>query len=260
MHRAVEAYDKRQRLLEGRIAQLTDQLQDARSAHEQYEKDRLAACNVWRQCVAPTPPSRVEVIGGTRLGWEALVLTHGASLLGSGARLLVLDFSERGVATLLERLAAEAGHRTRRLSLPTQAANLDLFTGLSPGELVECVVSAWHDIQDNNTADMTTDAFLLEQVARCIEFEGTVTVPRLYMALTALLRLELPGNEQAPQHLTDEEVLRLERLLRTAGTRAAARQSTAARHDGVLAGAAHRRPGRRCTRAASRAERRPEAA
>ncbi len=210
---AVEAYDKRCLRVEGRVRQLQDTLRLRREDYEREERERLAPWNIWRASCAPAAPRRIEVFGGTGVGWEAFVLTYGTSLLGSDARLLVLDFTERGVATLLERLAKEVGYRTRRLSLPEHAGGLDLFAGLSGSEIVECVVSAWHDMQDNNKADLTTDAFLLDQIARCIEVDGPVTVARLYAALNALLGLELPGGEESSGRLTDEELLRLERLL-----------------------------------------------
>lgn len=61
----------------------------------------------------PIAPSRdvkrVDIFGGTYAGWSPLLATFGASVIGSGESLLVIDLTGEGVAVGLANLCRHSG-------------------------------------------------------------------------------------------------------------------------------------------------------
>ncbi len=209
--RQVAEYDGLRRRIEYDLRSVESRLDKLRAEHASAEAEHLARYSKWLP-LSPDGRARLEVFGGTKVGWEAFVLTFGSSLLGSSARLFVLDLTERHVATHLARLAVDTGRDVRYVALPEQAGGLDLFAELSTRELVECLVAAWHDAESDVQArtDLARDAFVLEQISGCLDGDP-VTLPRLSAAVNALLRLETPARGSAVS-LTEQEQVRLERL------------------------------------------------
>ncbi len=209
--REVDAYDAKRAAVARDLERLHKDLELRQAQHERTETERVARSSLWYPVVAPGDGRRLEIFGGNKIGWEAFLLTFGASLLGSSRRLLVLDLTERHIATHLARLALETRRTVQYLALPEQAAAVDLFAGLSAREMVECVVNAWHDAESESQArkDATQDAFVLGRVCDCLD-EGAVTVPRLSAAVMTLLRMEDP-EEGTDELLTQREQVRLER-------------------------------------------------
>ncbi len=166
--------------------------------YDAEERRRLAQLPEWG-AVRPTMPSRrIDVYGGTVPGWQALTTTLGASLLGSGQNLFVLDFSEADVAALLFHAAREAGLPTRAHVLPEELERLDVFAGLEPMAIKETLVEALHaDRSDGDRTARSVDDRILTAV--CEVLAPNVTLERVHLALRVLLRDEpQPPDNGAP--------------------------------------------------------------
>lgn len=203
---------------ERRFVETSLQAGDARVAeirlqYEGRQRELVRRTTRWTPIPCPDGVRRVDVIGGTKVGWEAFAVTFGASVLGTGERLLVLDLSERLVATHLARLAMATGRSVRRFGLPTgPEQGIDLFAGVPSEQMIECIVAAWHDSESQHLGDQLKDGFVLERLVSCLEPSRQLTVSRLYAAVSAML---LPGNADGGggrSDLADDEVLRLQRL------------------------------------------------
>lgn len=183
-----------------------------RRAHEYdaQERRRLGQLPEWG-AVRPTSASRrIDVYGGTVAGWQALTTTLGASLLGSGQNLFVLDFSESDVAALLFHAAREAGVPTRAHVLPEELESVDVFAGLEPMAIKETLVEALHAdrAEVDRTARSVDDRIL---TAVCEVLSPNVTLERVHVALRVLLREEPPpADSGAP--LSGEEWKRISEL------------------------------------------------
>lgn len=74
--------------------------------HYLSEQQRVSATPMWYPLSPLACPPRVDVFGGSYGGWRAMLTVLGSSLLATGGRLLVLDFTENHVAEPLAVLAA----------------------------------------------------------------------------------------------------------------------------------------------------------
>ncbi len=156
--------------------------------HDKAEAKRLAALDVFYPLELEGQPSRVDVFGGTARGWASLLATMGCSALGSGQRLVVLDFSDQDVTEPLRALAEGRGLGVQHHSLPSQLPELPLFAGLDADQLGELVADAVHAANDSCAATdlRSVGADLVRQVAESLD--QPLDLPRLAAGLHVLQR------------------------------------------------------------------------
>jgi hypothetical protein len=159
---------------------------------ERHEADALSRSWTeprWSARRPPEPYTLGAVFGGTATGWHALVTTLGASLLGSGAHLTVVNLSERAVAPSLKVLARRCRYHVRIDTVAPAKCSFDLLSYIGPEQLVDFVVDVLrHD--DPAAAEAREDRALLRAVASALH--RRVTAERLAAALRVVLRESAP--------------------------------------------------------------------
>ncbi len=183
----------------------------ARQAHNRAEWDAVTTLPGTR---------RVDVYGGTPDGWEALITTFGASCLGSGNRLTVIDLSEYAVAGELCNLAIQQGVSVNVVSLPEELAEFDALANLSPEEIRDILIEVLEGDEKGGASYRSralSDRVLGEV---CDILRPRVTLDRILAALRAIL-----GQEPEPPTrgglLTPDEWLAVKDLFRDEARREA---------------------------------------
>jgi hypothetical protein len=170
-----------------------------RAAARRAMINRMAARPQWVP-IGRAAPDRLDVYGGSGRGWSLLLVTLGASLLGAGTRLTVLDLSRQEVAQPLCAVAERHG-RTVRVVRPTGAAAPNLLAGLDAREVAEALVDAAHAAAEASPETHSLDLRLLTEV--CQVLAPALSVARVCAGLRVLLGSE-PGSA-----LTEGEFERL---------------------------------------------------
>ncbi|GAB2615195.1 hypothetical protein Aab01nite_27470 [Paractinoplanes abujensis] len=172
-----------------------------RDDHEEQQRIAAGGRHEW-VAAAPSPGHRrVDIIGGTMFGWEAVVTVYGASLLATRGAMTLVDFTGDGVCAELMRLATATERSVRRLHLPADLAEFDLLAGLSPGELVDCLVEAMHGDGRGGRADRSEDWLLLTEI--CEVLGERPSLARLLAALRTLT------DRRSQDVLSSDEIERL---------------------------------------------------
>ncbi|WP_433194477.1 hypothetical protein ACQP1G_37865 [Nocardia sp. CA-107356] len=186
--------------------------------HDQREQERVASTLLWHPVQPEQRWGQVNLFGGTVDGWASLLATLGLSLLSDGSRLLVLDFTERGVASDLAALARTVGYAVRVDRVP--ADGVVAVDGLSPaeaGELVSQALAGVLGAQPDTVRTRAVDAELIEAVSGCLE--PPRTIERIAAGL-ALVRRTLDVDQQTC--LSAQEIRALNRATEIVGSSAAA--------------------------------------
>jgi hypothetical protein len=167
-------------------------------AHEQTELARLHDAVEWGSAEPPT--QRVDVFGGSLWGWQALLTTHGASILAAQPLLAVDLTGELACAELIE-LAEANGVPTAVYTLPADIGRCGLLTSLSAGQLADALAEAIHAGQtDGSRTDRAVDIRVLEQLAGALGDD--VSPVRLAAAAQAALGHAVPAGLLTPQEQT----------------------------------------------------------
>jgi len=204
-------WEKEWAKLEQEQEQRKEQWTQARDAHNVAEQQRVAALSQWGAVRPASQARRVDVYGGTNDGWQSLVTTLGASLLGSGQSLSILDFSETDVPALFWNTLPSAGIMTGHvIVLPRDQEQFDVLAGLDATGIKDILVEALHaDGQDTNRLVRSYDDRILGDI--CTILAPRITLERIDLALRVLLRhIEPPQNESDP--FTFDEWSRLTNL------------------------------------------------
>jgi hypothetical protein len=149
---------------------------DRRRQHEARERDRIEGLAEWRSQELPPTIRRLDVFGGTHWGWEGLITVFGASVIGVGAQLTVVDMSRSSVSEDLNRLARQHGHNTRTHRLPDDLPQLDPFAGMDAEQVVDTLVDL---VNSDNTG--TIDHHLLTEI--CAALGERITINRIFAAV-----------------------------------------------------------------------------
>lgn len=170
--------------------------------HDQQQQQIVDAMFEWSAATPSAGTRRVDIIGGTTYGWEAVLTVFGGSLLATRGHMTLVDFTGEAVCGELTQLAVATSRTVRQRRLPSQLAQLDLVGALEPNELVDCLVEAMYgDAQGASRAERSQDSMLLREICG-------VLAPNLSMArLLAALRVLTDRPVQAA--LTPEESDRL---------------------------------------------------
>lgn len=179
--RAVAQHGAQYALAEQTYREALEQWRGQESAYMTEQDARIAALPTRWAARFRTGPRRIDVYGDPE-GWRALTATVGASILGGGVDLLVLDVSCSDVTARLHSVAAAARVSTSITLLPEHAASFDPLADLTSTEVIDVLVEAFTASSEQRNRDER----LL--VARCLSdvvagLEGDVTVARLWKAL-----------------------------------------------------------------------------
>lgn len=175
--------------------------QQRRVGFEVAERQRVDAMLEWGSA-APAPGSRrIDVVGGTLWGWEALLTVFGASLLRTHGPMTLVDLSGEAVCRELLHLAASHDLPVDVQLLPTELADSDLLHGLSGRQVADVLVESMHaDTDAASRADRSMDDRILSTL--CAALGPEVSMGRLSAGLRVLMgepgdTPELSAAEQA---------------------------------------------------------------
>jgi len=151
---------------------------------------RLGRESEWGSAEPPT--RRTDVFGGSLRGWQALLTTHGASIMAAQP-LLVMDLSGQLASGQLTATARHAGVPAAEYVLPADLDRCGLLSRLSPAEFTWALTEAIHaGAPAGARSDRAVDARVLQQLAAALD--GRVTPARLAAAAqSALGHPVLPG-------------------------------------------------------------------
>jgi hypothetical protein len=168
------------------------------AAWQGAELSRLADADEWGSAVPPADTRRVDVFGGSLRGWQALLTTHGTSLLAAQP-LLVVDLTGELVCAELTDTAVAAGVPAATWLLPSELGPSGLLSGLSAAEFADAFAEAVYAGDPGGArAERAVDTRVLEQLHGALG--GEVTLPRLAAAARAAL-----GHEDRAGLLTAAE-------------------------------------------------------
>jgi hypothetical protein len=167
--------------------------------------------------IGPVTKERVDLYGGTAVGWRSTVLAMGSSLMSAGGRLTVLDLTQDSVAEPLHRLAEEHGAPIRASVVPDENRSLNLLAGLSCEEIGVVIAEGLRTAEPEQSESRGIDATLVQQVAECLTDEP-VTFARLHLAFQVLQRQLTPDQRD---ELSRAEFVRLTDLLSESARRSA---------------------------------------
>lgn len=161
-----------------------------RDAWVRAEQQRVDGLAEWGAARPPAGAGRIDVVGGSLWGWEALLTVFGTSTLATRGGLTVVDLSGELVCGELLDLAAGNGIAVELQRLPADLAGSDLLTGLDRGQLVNTLVESMHGgAQGADRATRTMDHRVLDEIVGALG--GTVSVGRIVAALR--VALDAPG-------------------------------------------------------------------
>jgi hypothetical protein len=157
-----------------------------KEAFESEDRQRVEQMLEWGAASPGPGTRRVDIVGGTLWGWEAVLTVFGASSLATRGSLTLVDLSGEAVSRELLRVAGENGVGVDMLLLPTELAESDLLVGLSTRELVDALVeSMYGDSETADRADRSMDNRILTGI--CQALGDDVSLGRLGAAMRVLM-------------------------------------------------------------------------
>jgi hypothetical protein len=178
-------------------------------AHANAETTRLDAISDWQPAYIEPGCRRIDVVGGTLWGWEALLTVLATSTLASRGPVTVLDLTGEGISGELARGAQAAGVTTDRLELPGQLAEADLLHGMEPEEVTESFIEALHGGEDApvDRAGRALDTRILAAICHRLA-PGGLSMARIAAGARILMGepadAETELSEQERAYLADE--------------------------------------------------------
>lgn len=156
-----------------------------RQRHDQQQQQFVDTMYEWSAATPAAGTRRVDIIGGTTYGWEAVLTVFGGSLLATRGHMTLVDFTGEALCGELMQLAVATSRTVQERRLPSQLAQLDLVGALEPDELVDCLVEAMYgDAQGASRAERSQDSMLLREV--CGVLAPDLSMARLLAALRVL--------------------------------------------------------------------------
>jgi len=162
--------------------------QQRAAGHQQAELARLGNVPEWAS--ASPPALRTDVFGGSLQGWQALLITHGTSIL-AGQPLLVMDLSGQLASSELTGAARAAAVPAAQYVLPADLDRSGLLSCLSPAQFADALTEAIHAGEPGEArVDRAVDVRVLEQLAAALN--GWITPARLAAAAQSALGHPIP--------------------------------------------------------------------
>ena len=208
-HRAYLQFKKQSPVHQSWAMNYAAHLQNYEELHQQWQRNRneyendfrrkIDASSEWGVLRPRRTTGRVDVYGGSPFEWEALIVTLGASILGTGSCLSIIDLSQSGVASALYHRTKQHGFSAWKLSLPEQQEDFNLLAALSPIEVTDMLVEALHsDDKEENKEGRSIDTRIIKGICQCLS--QPLTIQRIHAGLLVLLRqgrdLTLLKNEE----------------------------------------------------------------
>jgi hypothetical protein len=171
--------------------------QQRATAHEQAQLAELGQVDEWGS--AEPPGLRTDVFGGSWWGWQALLTTHGTSILAAQP-LLVMDLSGQLVSGELTAAAERyARGNAAHYVLPQDLDRCGLLTRLSGPQFADALAEAIHaGMPGGARTDRAVDVRILGQLIAALD--GDIAPARLAAATQAAL-----GHPVDPDLLTAQE-------------------------------------------------------
>src|SRR5262245_32546847 len=138
--------------------------QARRADFDRSQQATVAAMFEWGAATPSQGNRRIDVVGGSTWGWEALLTVFGGSLLSTRGALTLVDFTGEALCGELLTLATDVGKRIRVTALPSQLEQLDLTAGLQTRELVATLVEAMYGDSQGNRAARSEDTMRLTEL------------------------------------------------------------------------------------------------
>jgi hypothetical protein len=155
-------------------------------AHQRAEHERVSQFAEWGAAHPPPGTRRVDIVGGSLWGWEALLTIFGGSLLCTRGALTLVDFTGEATCRELVRLAEVTGTSVDVKLLPSQLAETNLLADLEPRQLVDTLIeSMYGDVPTGTRASRAQDDRILTAV--CAALAPNVTMARIAAALRVLM-------------------------------------------------------------------------
>lgn len=202
----VRALTAAQERLQAELAAAMAGWQARRLAFELAEQQRMDAMAEWGAIGPGQASRRIDVVGGNLWSWEAFLTVYGASVLGSDARLTVIDLSGEMVCRELADLAARRDVSTNLQQLPAGLADSDLLADLQPEQIVDVLVEAINGgTRDGDQDHRIMDHRILTSVAEALE--GDPSPARLVAGVRVAMGEPGPTPELSAAerlHLADE--------------------------------------------------------
>ena len=173
--------------------------QHREEAWQRAELTRLEQVDEWGSATLPPGTLRTDVFGGSLRGWQALLTTHGTSLLASQP-VLTVDLTGEVICQELTDTARAAGVPTAVWLLPAELGSSGVLAGLSAAQFADALAEAVHvdGTAGAARAERAVDTRVLEQLHGALSAD--VTPGRLAAAVRAAL-----GHEDRPAVLSAAE-------------------------------------------------------
>jgi hypothetical protein len=176
-----------------------------RAQFDAAERERVSGYLEWGAALLPPSTRRVDIVGGSVWGWEALLTVMGASMLRTRGAMTLVDFSGEAVCHELVWLARAVSVDVTAVRLPDRMGETTLLSGIDGRGLVDSLVEAMHgDAPASRRADRAQDDRILSTICRALGED--VTIHRIAAAISVLL--DEPGDfpelsESEREHITD---------------------------------------------------------
>jgi hypothetical protein len=147
--------------------------------------------------------SRLDVVGGTPVGWSAMLLTTCGDLLDAGGRVTVIDLTELAIGHELVDVAKAIAGPVEMYSLPDDIAAIDLGESLDHAALIDILTNVVHDADANaKREEWAANSAIIERIVDTLGHRATPA--RVIAGLRVILREEDPPRDDSGLLTFDE--------------------------------------------------------
>ena len=185
-----------------RRAQAEERIHEAQENFKR-ELELWQNAKTWHPVRMKAGGSRLDVVGGTPMGWSAMLLTTCGDILQAGGQVTVIDLSEIAVAEELVHLTDAFDLDTEVMNLPQDLPRVDLGETLDHAALIDILTNVVHDADSNaRREDWAANAAIIERIVD--ELGERATPARVIAGLRVILREEAPPTSDAGLLTFDE--------------------------------------------------------
>ena len=180
-----------------RFEQARESWMSRKGAFEADESSRMEAIPDWAPAVLPPGNKRVDIVGGTPQGWEALLVVFCSSAVSTCGGVIIADLTDETVSQSFLAVAAAERRSTDMLAVPEMLLS-GLFLGLARADIVDMIVQLVHPDDAADRVDRSVDRRILDRI--CSTLGGPISISRIVAALRILL-----GDSEESADLTEAE-------------------------------------------------------